>query len=126
MMSSPRDQPFAFSNHTIHFTLVRTPYTTENDRYLACDASLIPCVHFAFLGTILGLVSHPLAYISSNHAQDSVASLRQVRPTCNANGRLNSIEAVQNAVSLFPARLHTGSCGTISAAIMGGVLHSSC
>jgi hypothetical protein len=83
---------------------------------------LLTCLLFAVSVTILGLISHSLAYTDSSYAANTVATFQQTRSNYDADGTLNGTETSQNTFGLLPASLDSGSYWMIFAAGMGGVL----
>jgi hypothetical protein len=83
---------------------------------------LLTCLLFTVSISILGLISHSLAYTDSNYAANTVASFQQDRETYDANGVANGTESLRNTFGLLPESLDEGSYWMIFAAGMGGVL----
>jgi hypothetical protein len=83
---------------------------------------LLTCLLFAVSVSILGLISHLLAYSDSSYAANTVASFQQDRSAYDADGVVNGTETVRNTFGLLPESLEEGSYWMIFAAGIGGVL----
>jgi hypothetical protein len=84
----------------------------------ACDEIILSLsgLLFAISVTILGLISHSLAYTYGSEATNTEAELQKT------DDLLNGTKEMQNLFALLPARLDAGSYWIVFAAGMGGVL----